>query len=294
MTYTTDHFEKSIIGVFLDGKLLMTGKVKNGEIISSNVRKIDRYQSEEVILSDLINAVADVFDNDVVGIGIGVPSLVDVSRGIVYKVQRIPSWREVHLKDILESQFGVKVYVNNDANCFAVGEMYFGKAKNYENVVGLIIGQGVGAGIIFKGHLYSGTNCGAGEFGSIPYREHDFEYYCSESYFDEKYGLSFDVLYERAKKKDKIALAIFEQYGFDLGNVLKSVMYTIDPEIVVIGGSISQAFSFFEKSMWEKVNTFTYKHTLKKLKIVQTDKTDIAILGAASLYYDAQNKSMKK
>lgn len=294
MTYTTDHFEKSIIGVFLDGKLLMTGKVKNGEIISSNVRKIDRYQSEEVILSDLINAVADVFDNDVVGIGIGVPSLVDVSRGIVYKVQRIPSWREVHLKDILESQFGVKVYVNNDANCFAVGEMYFGKAKNYENVVGLIIGQGVGAGIIFKGHLYSGTNCGAGEFGSIPYREHDFEYYCSESYFDEKYGLSFDVLYERAKKKDKIALAIFEQYGLDLGNVLKSVMYTIDPEIVVIGGSISQAFGFFEKSMWEKVNTFTYKHTLKKLKIVQTDKTDIAILGAASLYYDAQNRSMKK
>ncbi|MDF1546875.1 MAG: ROK family protein [Bacteroidales bacterium] len=294
MTYTTDHFEKSIIGVFLDGKLLMTGKVKNGEIISSNVRKIDRYQSEEVILSDLINAVADVFDNDVVGIGIGVPSLVDVSRGIVYKVQRIPSWREVHLKDILESQFGVKVYVNNDANCFAVGEMYFGKAKNYENVVGLIIGQGVGAGIIFKGHLYSGTNCGAGEFGSIPYRENDFEYYCSESYFDEKYGLSFDVLYERAKKKDKIALAIFEQYGLDLGNVLKSVMYTIDPEIVVIGGSISQAFCFFEKSMWEKVNTFTYKHTLKKLKIVQTDKTDIAILGAASLYYDAQNRSMKK
>ena len=294
MAYMDDHFEKSIIGVFLDGKTLMTGKVKNGKIISSNSRKIDRYQSEEAILSDLINAVANVFDNDVVGIGIGVPSLVDVARGIVYKVQRIPSWREVHLKDILESQFGVKVYVNNDANCFAVGEMYFGKAKNFENIVGLIIGQGVGAGIIFKGHLYSGTNCGAGEFGSIPYKEHDFEYYCSESFFDEKYGISFEVLFERVKKKDKIALAIFEQYGFDLGNVLKSIMYTIDPEVVVIGGSIAQAFNFFEKSMWEKINTFTYKHSLKKLKIVQTDQTDIAILGAASLYYDAQNKSMKK
>ena len=289
-----DHFEKSIIGVFLEGKLLMTGKVKNGEIISSTTRKIDRYQSEEAILSDLINAVAEVFDEEVVGIGIGVPSLVDVARGIVYRVKRIPSWREVHLKDILESQFGVQVYVNNDANCFAVGEMYFGKAKNYENVVGLIIGQGVGAGITFRGHLYYGSNCGAGEFGSVPYKEHDFEYYCSESFFDEKYGISYDVLYERAKKKDKIALAIFEQYGFDLGNVLKTILYTIDPEIIVIGGSISQAFPFFEKSMREKVNTFTYKHSLKNLKIVQTDQNDIAILGAASLYYDAQNKSMKK
>lgn len=289
-----DHYEKSIIGVSLDGKTLLTGKVKDKVILKTSIKKIDGHQSEEAILSEVINSVADVFDNEVIGIGIGVPSLVDVERGIAYKVHNIPSWREVHIKEILESHFGVKVYVNNDANCFAVGELYFGKAKLFENVAGLIIGQGLGAGIIFKGHLYSGTNCGAGEFGSIPYKDHDFEYYCSESYFDEKYGLSFDNLYQRANKKDKIALAIFEQYGLDLGQVIKSILYSIDPEIVVIGGSISQAFPFFEKSMWQVVNTFTYTHTLKKLIIVPTDQPDIAILGAASLYYDAQNKSMRK
>lgn len=285
---------KSIIGVFLEGKILMVGKVKNGSIISSSSQIIDRHQSEEAVISVLVKAVAEHFDSDVAGIGIGVPSLVDVAKGIVYKVARIPSWREVHLKDILESQFGVKVYVNNDANCFAVGELYFGKAQNYENVVGLIIGQGVGAGIIFKGHLYSGTNCGAGEIGSIPYKDHDFEYYCSESFFEEKYGQSFETLLDRANKKDKIALALFEQYGNDLGNVIKALMYTVDPQIIVIGGNISQAFPYFKKAMNTQVKTFIYKHSLKKLKIVQTDHNDIAILGAASLYYDAQNKSMKK
>jgi glucokinase len=188
----------------------------------------------------------------------------------------------------------VKVYINNDANCFAIGEKYFGKAKNYDNVIGLIIDAGVGAGIVFKGHLYSGTNCGAGELGSLPYREHDFEYYCSEGYFEEKYDLKFELLYKRALNDDKIALAIFEQYGYDLGNLIKIIMYTIDPEIIVLGGSISKAFPYFEKTMRSKIKTFIYKHSLSRLKIVPSDQSEISILGAVALFYDALNITMEK
>ncbi len=284
----------AIVGVSLGGKKLLAGKVQNGKLIKSNSYTINNKGSEEEVLSDVINSISDVFDEETAGIGIGVPSLVDVNQGIVYKVQKIPAWREVHLKEILESRFGVPVYVNNDANCFAVGEKYFGQAKNYENVIGLILGAGVGAGIIFKGHLYSGTNCGAGEFGSVPYRDHDFEYYCSESYFEEKYGIKYDVLLKRAAKKDKIALAIFEQYGFDLGNLIKVILFTSDPEIIILGGLISKAFPFFEKAMWEKIRTFIYKHSIKKLKIVLSKQADIAILGAAALYIDGQNIEIKK
>ncbi|MCF6240702.1 MAG: ROK family protein [Bacteroidales bacterium] len=284
----------AIIGVSLGGKKLLAGKVNNGNLIKSNSYIINNKGTEEEVLSDVINSISDVYDDETAGIGIGVPSLVDVNQGIVYKVQKIPAWREVHLKEILESRFGVPVYVNNDANCFAVGEKYFGQAVEYENVVGLILGAGVGAGIIFKGHLYSGTNCGAGEYGSVPYRDHDFEYYCSESYFEEKYGIKFDVLLKRAGKKDKIALAIFEQYGFDLGNLIKVILFTSDPEIIILGGSISKAFPFFEKFMWEKIRTFIYKHSIKKLKIKLSEKADIAILGAAALYIDGQNIEIKK
>ena len=284
----------AIIGVSLGGKKLLTGKVQNGKLITSNSYNINNKGSEEEVLNDVINAISETFDNEIAGIGIGVPSLVDVEQGIVYKVQKIPAWREIHLKEILESRFGVPVYVNNDANCFAVGEKYFGQAKNYENVIGLILGAGVGAGIIFKGHLYSGTNCGAGEFGNVPYRDHDFEYYCSDSYFEEKYGIKFDILLKRAEKKDKIALAIFEQYGFDLGNLIKVILFTTDPQIIILGGLISKAFPYFEKSMWEKVRTFIYKHTIKKLKIVPAKQQDIAILGAAALYIDGQNIEIKK
>ena len=286
--------DNAVIGIAFGGKTLVAGKVKNGRIEKSITKKINNKAPENEILNEVFAIINEVKDDEVAGIGIGVPSLVDVEKGIVYRVQNIPSWREVHIKDILESHFGLKVYVNNDANCFAIGEMYFGKPAGHENSVGLILGAGVGAGIIFKSHLYSGTNCGAGEFGDIPYRDSNYEFYLNDAYFEYKYGVAAQTFLNRANKKDKIARAVFEHYGTDLGNLIKTILFTVDPEIIVIGGPISKAFPYFEKSMWEKVNTFPYKHAISKLKIVASGQEDIAVLGAAALYYDAQNQSFKK
>lgn len=79
-----------------------------------------------------------------VAIGIGVPSVVDREKGIVYNVVNIPHWEEVHLKEILEACFSVPVYVDNDANCFALGERIFGEGKTVDNFVGLTLGTGLG------------------------------------------------------------------------------------------------------------------------------------------------------
>ncbi len=284
----------AIIGVSFGGKMLVAGKVKDGKIEKSITRKINNRGTEDEILADLFKIIDEVIDDEVVGLGIGVPSLVDVEKGIVYKVQNIPSWREVHIKEILENHFGISVYVNNDANCFAIGEMYFGSTAGVENSIGLILGAGVGAGIIFKRHLYSGTNCGAGEFGEIPFRDFNYEYYLNDAFFEYKYGVSAHTFLMRANKKDKIALAVFEHYGTDLGDLIKTLLFSVDPERIIIGGSLSKAFKFFEKSMWDKVNTFPYKHAISKLKINASEREDIAVLGAAALYYDAHNQSLKK
>lgn len=283
-----------IVGVFLGGRTLRVGKVENGKIKKSIVKTVSNKEREHVVLNELVEGISEVFEDSIAGIGIGVPGYVDEEQGIVYKVEKIPSWREVHLKEILENRFQVPVYVNNDANCFAIGEYYFGHARNYENAVGLILGTGVGAGIIFKGHLYSGSNCGAGEFGSIPYRDFNYQYYLSEGYFEEKYGVQAERLYNRAKKNDKIAMAIFEQYGFELGNAIKMILFAVDPEIIVIGGILSKAFPFFEAAVWKTVAGFPYKNSLKKLKIVASDQENIAVLGAAALYFDAQKTFLRK
>lgn len=275
------------IGVFLEGKFLQVGLVKNMEVEVFYQKEINNRESEEVIIKEMLDAIDHVYSPEVKGIGIGVPSMVDVAHGIVYNVEHIPSWREVHLGDLLTERYHVPVYVNNDANCFAVGEKYFGKGKKYANMVGVIVGEGFGCGVIANNRLYSGSNCGAGELGYIPYRDHNYEYYCTSSYFDLKYGLKPEVLFTRARKNDKIALAILEQFGNDFGNAIKTIMYAYDPECIVIGGSMARFFPFFSEQMWRIIRTFHYEKSMEKLKIEVSDQENISVLGAAALYYDA-------
>ncbi|MGM0375512.1 MAG: ROK family protein [Bacteroidota bacterium] len=279
-----------VIGVFLGGKTLKAGRVFNDKIEDSINLEIDNTASEERILGQVIDAISTVYSPDIAGIGIGVPSLVDVLEGIVYNVEHIPSWRRVHLADLLKKHFKTSIYVNNDANCFAIGEKYFGKGLKYRNMVGIVSGVGLGTGIIADDRLLSGRNCGAGEFGYIPYKDHNYEHYCTTSYFEIKYGLKPNTLYTRAKKEDKIALAVLEQFGIDFGNFIKTIMFAIDPELIVIGGNLTRFFPFFESALWRTIRKFPYDQTVERLSIETSETPDIEILGAGALYFDAERK----
>lgn len=280
-------FDKTIIGVDMGGTNIGLGRVEKNLIDKFKSFNISAQGTKEKILDEIINAIYSVFDDHVAGIGIGVPSLVDVNKGIVYNVQNIPSWDEVHLKDILEEQFGLPVFVNNDANCFTIGEKYFGKGKRFSNMVGLILGTGLGAGIIVNNQLYSGTNCGAGEFGSIPYKDQILEYYCSGQFFKKVYNIEGSIVFEKAKLGDTKALKIFKEFGYHLGNAIQAILFSVDPEAIILGGSVSRAYPYFSDAMWACVNKFPYQHSLKNMVIEVTTQAHISILGAASLYYDS-------
>lgn len=286
MIFSQDKLQKNVIGVIFGGKHLSAARIENGVIADIVHREVNNREAEEVILSEIIHTINSVYTDSVAGIGVGVPSLVDVKLGIVINPTNIPSWHKVHLKDILEEQFNVPVYINNDANCFALGEKYFGVAKDYENIAGITIATGFGVGIIINGKLYSGRNAGAGEFCSIPYRDHDYEYYCSTKYFEEKYGLKNEILLARAKKKDKIALAIYELFGMDLGNAIKTIMYALDPDAIVIGGIMAEAYDFYKEAMLKTVNSFIYKGTVKNIKIFKSTEANIPVYGAAALCFE--------
>lgn len=233
-------------------------------------------------------------------IGIGVPSVVDVEEGIVYDVQYIPSWKEVPLKKILETRYNKPVFVNNDANCFALGEYYFGKGKSAEkgnnagegknigSMVGLTIGTGLGGGIIIHDKLFEGYNCGAGEFGCLPYKDNILEYYCSGSFFKNVYNLDGVEVYEAATKGDAQALQLYGELGTHVGNAIKAVLYTYDPQLIVLGGSVSQAYELFRETMWATVKTLAYGKTAERIRIETSDLKNSGILGAAALYYNAQ------
>jgi glucokinase len=283
--------ERVILAVDLGGTSLRVGKIQNNAIARRTVRAVPTTDNDEVVLNELIGAIQTIFDQDVVAIGIGVPSVVDVDRGIVYAVQNIPSWKEVHLKEKLENVFRVPVHVNNDANCFALGECHFGKGRGFRHIVGLAIGTGLGSGIIIDRRLYNGSNCGAGEIGTIPYKEQTIEYYCSGQFFSRECGVSGEVIFERAKAGDASAIRAYEDFGSEMGHALLVALYAYDPEIVILGGSVSSAFPFFKRTMMEKLqSTFAYRHALERLVLEVSELPDIALLGAAALHLDAMEK----
>src|SRR3982750_4249842 len=145
--------EERIIGIDLGATNVRAASVSANNISEIITQRI-RSKGTEEVLQDVFAVTDALITNDVVAIGIGVPSVVDVEEGIVYDVQYIPSWKEVHLKKYMEERYHLPVFVNNDANCFALGEYYFGKGKGVNSMIGLAIGTGVGAGIIINHKLY--------------------------------------------------------------------------------------------------------------------------------------------
>ena len=282
--------KQTIIGVDIGGTKVQAARINGQEIKQSERTLISAYGTEEQVIQEVIATIEKVINNSVSGIGVGVPSIVDVKKGIVYDVHNIPSWKEVHLKKILEEQFNVPVYVNNDANCFAVGEKHFGKGKEFKNMIGLIVGTGMAGGIIINSQLYNGHNCGAGEFGMIPYLDHYYEYYSSGQFFKNKYKTTGAELFSQAKKGEEKALQIFNEFGKHLGSAVIAILYAYDPEIIILGGSVSKAYDFYKKTLWKKLNDFPYSPTVKRLTIDISENPDIAVLGAAALYHNAQNK----
>lgn len=275
-----------LIGVDLGGTNMRAGRVE-GSLIVDHVNRPTPSEAEAgVVVQELIDTIAKVFTRETTGIGVGVPSVVDVERGIVYDVENIRSWRQVHLKEILEEHFKVPVQVNNDANCFALGEYHFGKGVGCRNMLGMVVGTGLGAGLVINGHLHSGVNCGAGEIGCIPFREHTYEYYTSGQRFQRDHGENGAVLHARAQRGEADALRVFQEYGRDFGKIIALALYAYDPERIILGGSVSKAFPLYAEAMWEELRTFAYQQSLKGLRIEVSEEPQIAILGAAALCLD--------
>lgn len=279
--------QQAILGIDLGGTRVRVGKVRAGELERSAASPISSRERAEVVAGEVYRTIDGVFDDEVAGIGCGVPSVVDLERGVVYNVENIPAWREMPLKDELESRYGVPAYINNDANAFAVGELYYGKGRGYRNLVGITLGTGLGAGVIIDGRLYSGANCGAGEIGAMPYRDHTIEHYCSGAFFQRVAGAPGEAVFRRALAGDEDARRLFTEFGQELGHAVMTALYAYDPELIVLGGSISAAFALFETSMRERLREFAYPHTLDRLTITRSEIENVAILGAAALYLDA-------
>ena len=275
--------DQKVIGIDIGASKIHIGLVQEGNIIQEVKFATSSGAPKDQIIAELIKGIEAVMDSEVIGIGIGVPGLVDEAEGIIYDLQNIPSWQEVHLKAALEGVFKVPVFLSNDGNSFVLGEKIYGQGKAYRNLLGITLGTGFGTGIVIHDQLYSGTLSSAGEFGGVPYLNQTIEDYCSGKFFINQYGVPGDQLQQRADAGDAEALAIFQQYGSHLGKALHTLLYALSPEAIFFGGSVAGCYGLFREAMEASLQTFPFKRVLARLVIQPSSLQNAGILGASAL-----------
>lgn len=261
-------------GVDVGGTTIKMGFFEtSGKLIDKWEIKTDTSNGGENILSDIAKAIDNklaqegISKNDVQGVGVGVPGPVN-SKGIVLKCVNL-GWGVFNVEEELASLTGLKVKAGNDANVAALGEMWQGAGKGSEDMVMVTLGTGVGGGIIVDGKVIAGANGAGGEIGHITVNDDEIEacncgqYGCLEQYTsatgivrmakrklaktDEETSLraveelSAKVIFDEAKKGDKIAGELVEELGKILGSTLSNIAAVTNPEVIVIGGGVSKA-----------------------------------------------------
>ena len=275
-----------IIGIDLGGTNVRAGIVNESTLSNIISKRISATKPSGEVLNEIFSLIDELIDNDVTSVGIGVPGLVNADEKMVYDVVNIPSWKKIPLQKLIEDRYNIPVYAENDANCFALGEFYFGKGKGCNSMIGLTIGTGLGSGIIINKKLHAGKNGGAGEFGMIDYLDKYYEYYASGQFFQNIYKISGEEVFNNAKEGNLSAIKMYEEMGVHLGNAIKMMLFALDVELIILGGSVRHAFPYFSGSMWKQIKTFDFQKAIEHLRIEVSELENAGLLGAAALCYD--------
>ncbi len=292
--------DRIAIGVDLGGtKIRVAGVTSKGEIIGSPVNiETEAHREKEIVENNIFRSIEEALEGEklvtkeILGIGIGSPGPLDLKTGTILNAPNLLSLNQYPLKKQVAEKFSTPVFVENDGNCFALGEAMFGCGKGASIVVGLTLGTGLGCGIVMDGKVYHGATGTAAEIWKTPYQEKRFEEIVSgkgvAEIYERKKAIKIDAkqVLERAVKGEVAALESWKEFGFHLGNVLAFIINLLDPDMIVLGGSISKAFNYFKESMETtcrmNVNSLPADHVKIKRSLLGSDA---GLLGAAALCF---------
>lgn len=307
-----------VVGLDVGGTTVKCGIFDvNGALIKKWETPTNKEDESKHLFEDIATSVKNTLKEekialeDVKGVGMGVPGPVD-NNGHVGIFTNLGLKDLYPGKEMAKYMEGVPCFVANDANVAALGEMWKGGAKGYNNVVLLTLGTGVGGGIIIDGKIIAGKNGLSGEIGHIHVNdnEHDFcncgACGCLEQIGSatgivkaakrnmkesplptemEKFGddLTAKDVCDCAKKGDMVAIITIDECAKFLGRGLAIMAYTVDPEVFVIGGGVSKAGSWLTEQIEKYYRQFTPLCEVKSPVKLAELGNDAGIYGAAKL-----------
>jgi len=289
---------KYAVGVDVGGTKITAGLIsESGELIGDiykgptqsdrSTRKVEQNISEPM---QRVLENAAVPAHNILGIGMGLPGPLNAKAGILLTPNHLPSLHNYPVRERMEERFRLPVIINNDANVFALGEAIFGHGRDANVLIGLTLGTGFGCGIVIHQKIFEGATGTAGEIWLSPYQDSMFEEYISgrglariyEKYSGEK--VIGPEIESRARLAQEAAVQAWKEFGRHLGVIISHMVNFLDPDVIVIGGSISHAFDLFISSLRETLFKNINPKPAEHVKILQSKLGEqAAMFGAAGL-----------
>ena len=226
--------------------------------------------------------------NGLSGIGIGVPGPVNHEKGLVYDCPNLAGWKNIEVRKLLNERWDVPVKVENDARVAGLAETRLGAAKGYRHVFYITVSTGIGTAIIIDGKIYHGADGAAGEFGQMKLLDGSIlEQRFAGPAIERLFGLPTPQLVELVKKNDPGAKKAVEYMTDGIGTFLANVTTLLNPQIIVVGGGVSQLGDLILDPIREKVSSLAFSISAKNVKIVRAAlHTDSGAIGAVELLFD--------
>lgn len=281
-----------VLAIDIGGSKYIVGIVDSkGHVVDSK-----RYEwgelSSKAVIENIIESTRRLLgehkDIPLESIGVTIPGLADPRTGIWIE-SSFSGIKDINISIILQKEFGLPVYIDNDAQACALAEKIFGSCKEVEDYLYITISNGIGGAVFVNDSLYYGGFGNAGEVGHCVVVENGFQCNCGNKgclemhaagpaiirNYIELGGISkpinniIDAKYisKLAYEGDEIAIKTFDMVGRYVGKVIGTVCNVLNPQKVIIGGGVSLSFTLFEKALKETVKTYIYNSANKNLEI---------------------------
>jgi glucokinase len=294
-----------VIGVDLGGTKILAGIVDRDGTVERRREVPTPLESQDELLRGLAGAVGDVLEDDVVAIGLGIPSTIDQRSGKAVTSVNIPL-ADLDLRAWMRERFDLPVGIDNDANAATLAEWAHGAGRGTRYMVMLTLGTGVGGGLILDGKPYRGAIGAGAELGHMVididgppcqgvctgrgHLEALASGHAATMAAKEQFGPAVDAhrLVRLANEGDKAAVALLAELGHRLGAGIASLVNIFNPELVVVGGGFSAAGDFLLEPARELVAREALSPARELVRIVRAELgTAAGLVGAGLVAFEA-------
>ena len=317
------------LGIDLGGTKILTAVVNSqGEMLSSDECLTPATKSREAVIQSILNSAhrvlkqASIAISEICAIGVGAAGISNPEAGILFTSPNLPELRDVPLRDIMQERLGRKAFVINDANAAALGEFYFGAARGVRNFIYITLSTGIGGGIVIDGKIYTGAIGAAGEVGHMTIDDKGPICNCGnrgcwetlasgtalarEAKYRIKKGVrtsileyaegdlekvTAQVIHSAAEQGDSLAKELIARTGYYVGVGLANLINIFNPELIVIGGGLSNIGDMLLGPAFKAAQGRAYKEVFEAVRFASAELgRNSGVLGAAAFALQEMKK----